>query len=49
MCRPRRYLGQALEVGVGHDGADVAAFGVLADAHHIIPHADVGHPVPMKR
>ena len=48
MCRPKRYLAQALEVGIGHNAADIAASGVFADAHHIIPHADVGHLVPMK-
>ena len=48
MSRPERYFGQALEVRVGHDAADIAALGVFADAHHIIPHADVRHSVSME-
>lgn len=42
------YLAQLLYVGVGHEAADVAAFGVLAYPHDIVPHADMGHPVTME-
>ncbi len=42
------YLAQPLYVGVGHNAADVAAFGVLAYPHDIVSHADMGYPVTME-